>query len=56
MSKGGEFQMSVDTVAAARKFCTYLYWMLKEECSYTEWLRQHDRPEVRAVQPLGSAA
>ncbi|NUQ13564.1 MAG: IS110 family transposase [Gemmatimonadaceae bacterium] len=44
------------TVAAARKFCTYLYWMLKEECSYTEWLRQHDRPEVRPVQPLGSAA
>ena len=44
------------TVAAARKFCTYLYWMLKEEWSYTEWLRQHDRPEVRPVQPLGSAA
>ena len=44
------------TVAAARKFCTYLYWMLKEEWSYTEWLRQHDRPEVRPMQPLGSAA
>jgi transposase len=44
------------TVAAARKFCTYLYWMLKEEWSYTEWLRQHDRPEVRPVQPLGSVA
>lgn len=24
------------TVAAARKFCTYLYWMLKEESTYTE--------------------
>jgi len=44
------------TVAAARKFCTYLYWMLKEEWSYTEWLRQHDRPEVRPMQPLGSVA
>ena len=44
------------TVAAARKFCTYLYWMLKKEWSYTEWLRQHDRSEVRPVQPLGSAA
>jgi len=44
------------TVAAARKFCTYLYWMLKEEWSYSEWLRQHDRPEVRPVQPLGSVA
>jgi transposase len=44
------------TVAAARKFCTYLYWMLKEEWSYTEWLRQHDRSEVRPMQSLGSAA
>ncbi|MGQ0766946.1 MAG: IS110 family transposase [Gemmatimonadota bacterium] len=44
------------TVAAARKFCTYLYWMLKKEWSYTEWLRQHDRSEVRPMQPLGSAA
>lgn len=44
------------TVAAARKLCTYLYWMLKEEWTYGEWLRQHDRPEVRPMQPLGSAA
>jgi hypothetical protein len=44
------------TVAAARKFCTYLYWILKEEWSYPEWLRQHDRPEVRPMQPLGSVA
>jgi len=44
------------TIAAARKFCTYLYWMLKEEWTYSEWLRQHDRPEVRPVQPLGSVA
>jgi transposase len=44
------------TVAAARKFCTYLYWMLTEELTYSEWLRQHDRPRVRPMQPLGSAA
>lgn len=44
------------TVAAARKFCTYLYWMLKEDLTYGEWLRQHDRPEVRPMQPLGTAA
>lgn len=44
------------TVAAARKFVTYLYWMLKEELTYTEWLRQHDRPGVRPMQPLGTAA
>jgi hypothetical protein len=44
------------TVAAARKFCLYLYWMLKEEWSYTEWLRQHDRSEVRPMQALGTAA
>lgn len=44
------------TVAAARKFCTYLYWMLKEEWTYEEWLRHHDHLEVRPVQQLGSAA
>jgi transposase len=44
------------TVAAARKFCTYLYWMLKKEWTYTEWLRQHDHSEVRPMQPLGSVA
>jgi hypothetical protein len=30
--------------------------MLKEEWSYTEWLRQHDRSEVRPMQALGTAA
>ena len=44
------------TVAAARKLCCYLYWCLKEEWSYDQWLRQHERLEVRPVQPLGSAA
>jgi hypothetical protein len=33
------------TVAAAQKFCMYLYWMMNEEWSYTEWLRQHDRSD-----------
>lgn len=44
------------TVAAARKLCCYLYWCLKEEWSYDEWLQQHERLEVRPRQPLGSAA
>jgi transposase len=44
------------TVAAARKLCCYLYWCLKEGWSYEEWLRQHERLEVRPAQPLGSAA
>jgi hypothetical protein len=43
-------------VAAARRFCTNLYRMLQEEWMYTEWLRHHDRPEVRPMQPLGSVA
>jgi transposase len=44
------------TVAAARKLCTYIYWMLKRGWSYSEWLRQHDRPEVLPRLELGSAA
>jgi transposase len=44
------------TVAAARKLCCYLYWCLTEGWSYEEWLRQHERSEVRPVQSLGSAA
>ncbi|NIM52719.1 MAG: IS110 family transposase, partial [Gemmatimonadales bacterium] len=42
------------TVAAARKLCCYLYWMLKKGWSYEEWLRQHERREVRPVQTLVS--
>jgi hypothetical protein len=30
--------------------------MLKEEWIYTDWLRQHDRPVVRPMHSLGSAA
>jgi len=44
------------TVAAARKLCCYLYWCLKEEWSYEEWLQQHNKLEVRPRQALGSAA
>lgn len=44
------------TVAAARKLCCYLYWMLKEGWSYEEWLEQHERLEVRPVQTLASVA
>jgi transposase len=47
------------TVAAARKLCCYLYWMLKEGWSYAEWLRQHDgspSSEVRPVQRMGAVA
>ena len=32
------------TVAAVRKLCCYLYWMLKEGWSYAEWLLQHEPP------------
>ena len=31
------------TVAAARKLCCYIYWMLRHGQSYPEWLAQHDR-------------
>lgn len=45
------------TVAAARKLCCYLYWCLKEEWSYDEWLQQHEESwEVRPRHALGSAA
>jgi transposase len=47
------------TVAAARKLCCYLYWMLKEGWSYDAWLRQHVRSspsEVRPIQRMGAVA
>jgi transposase len=44
------------TVAAARKLCCYLYWMVKQGWSYEEWLRQHERPEVRPVHAVASVA
>jgi len=47
------------TSAAARKLCCYVYWMLKEEWTYTEWLQQHQasrNSEVRPTQRLGAMA
>jgi len=47
------------TSAAARKLCCYIYWMLKEEWTYAEWLQHHQqsrRPEVRPSQRLGAMA
>jgi transposase len=42
------------TVAAARKLCCYIYWMLKEGRSYEDWLRQRARREVRPGITLAS--
>ena len=45
------------TVAAARKFCCYVYWMLKHGQSYPEWLAQYDRSrEGRPMHLLVSVA
>jgi transposase len=46
------------TVAAARKLCTYLYWMLVKGWSYEDWLQQHvmTKREGRPVQSLASVA
>src|SRR4030042_1005851 len=45
------------TVAAARKLCCYLYWCLKEQWSYDQWLRQHEESrEGRPRHALGAAA
>lgn len=42
------------TVAAARKLCCYVFWMLKQGWSYEEWLQQHERLEVRPTRSLAS--
>jgi transposase len=45
------------TVAAARKLCTYVYWMLVKGWSYEEWLQQHvTTREGRPVHTLASVA
>jgi transposase len=44
------------TVAAARKLCCYLYWMLRNSWSYEEWLQQHEGWGVRPEQALVSVA
>jgi hypothetical protein len=45
------------TVAAARKLCCYIYWMLKQGQSYPEWLAQYDRSrEGRPIHSLVAVA
>jgi len=44
------------TVAAARKLCTYIYWMLTQERSYPEWLQQETRRAGCPVQRMASSA
>lgn len=44
------------TVAAARKLCCYLYWMLREGWSYPEWLAQHERGRVRPAECMAPVA
>jgi hypothetical protein len=44
------------TVAAARKLCTYIYWMLRENQSYPEWLEQETRRAGRPMQRMASSA
>ena len=44
------------TVAAARKLCCYVYWMMKEGRSYADWLRQRQHREVRPIQAVASVA
>src|SRR5438094_749885 len=44
------------TVAAARKLCCYVYWMMKERRSYDDWLRQRQQREVRPIQAVASVA
>lgn len=44
------------TVAAARKLCTYLYWMLRDGRSYGEWLQLEMARAGCPVQVLASTA
>jgi transposase len=44
------------TVAAARKLCTYIYWMLREQQSYPEWLEQETKRAGRPMQRMASSA
>lgn len=39
------------TIAAARKLCGYLYWMLREELSYPEWLQKRQKAHIVEVRP-----
>ena len=43
------------TVAAARKLCCYIYWMLKRRQSYAEWFAEYERSrEGCPIHPLVS--
>jgi transposase len=45
------------TVAAARKLCCYVYWMLQRGQSYGEWLAEYERSrEGRPIHALVSVA
>lgn len=47
------------TLAAARKLCSYIYWMWRDGLGYEEWLATrtaHRRSEVRPGQLLGAVA
>jgi transposase len=39
------------TVAAARKLCCYLFWMLKEGKTYPEWLQERQHNQLLEVRP-----
>jgi transposase len=39
------------TIAAARKLCCYLYWMLRDERSYSEWLHRRQQSYSLEVRP-----
>jgi transposase len=39
------------TIAAARKLCCYLYWMLRDELTYPEWLRKRQKAHIVEVRP-----
>lgn len=34
------------TIAAARKLCCYIYWMLRDDLSYPEWLQARQQPSL----------
>jgi hypothetical protein len=40
------------TIAAARKLCCYLYWMLRDELTYPEWLQARQQGHILEVRPI----
>jgi hypothetical protein len=44
------------TVAAARKLCPYIYWMLREQRTYPEWLEQETQRAGCPRQRMASSA